>query len=243
MIRRTIKGLKVLREPGFRHALRHGVAASIEHDGIPLPREIAHVIDVGANRGQFLTWASVRFPHARFDCFEPLDDPRSRLQTVLPRGRSVAIHPVALGETSEELDFHVALADDSSSLLKPSATQTTTFPEAKMVRTIEIPVRRLDDELQAGRIARPSLLKIDVQGGELGVLKGGRAVLGAIDYVIVECSFVELYVGQPLFHEIIEFLAERDFYLNGYFSPSVAADGRLLQADGLFSRNTGGITN
>lgn len=243
MISQLIKGLKVFREPGFRHAIRHGVAASIEHDGMPLPREIVHVVDVGANRGQFLTWASVRFPAARFDCFEPFEESRSRLETVLPNGRSVSIHPVALGDVNEEHDFYVTRADDSSSLLKPSATQTATFPKSETVRTIEVQVRRLDDELEVGRIARPSLLKIDVQGGELGVLRGGRAVLKAIDYVIVECSFVALYVGQPLSPEIVSYLAACDFRLDGFFSTSIAANGQLLQADGLFSRNTGVLAN
>lgn len=242
MIRRSIKGLKVFHEPGFRNALLHGVAASIEHDGIPLPREIAHVVDVGANRGQFLTWASVRFPHARFDCFEPFEESRSRLEMVLPSDRSVNVHPVALGDANEDRDFHITRADDSSSLLEPSTTQTTTFPESEMVRTIKVPVRRLDDELEVDRIARPSLLKIDVQGGELGVLKGARAVLKAVDFLIVECSFVELYVGQPLFHEIIGFLTDCDFRFDGFFSATVGAEQRLLQADGVFRRNSEELT-
>ena len=236
-IRRLIKGLKVLREPGFRHALRRGVAASIEHDGISLPRNIAHVVDVGANRGQFLTWASVRFPDARFECFEPFEESRSQLETVLPNGRSVNIHPVAIGETTDEHDFFITRADDSSSLFKPSSTQLAAFPESQMVRTIKVPVRLLDDELDINQIARPSLLKIDVQGGELGVLKGGRRTLDAIDYVLVECSFVELYIGQPLVNDIIDFLEQHGFDLEGFYSPNCDATGRLIQADALFRRS------
>lgn len=236
MVRKLIKGLKVAREPGFRRALRHGVAASIEHDSIPIPRGVAHVIDVGANRGQFLTWASVRFPAARFDCFEPLAASRSTLAEVIPGGRDVAVHEVALGATAGMVDFHVTRADDSSSLLKPTAIQTEAFPESAVVETISVPVRALDDELAPGRIARPALLKIDVQGGELDVLRGAPATLGEIDFVLVECSFVELYAGQPLFDEIHRELESRGFSSLGLYSPTTDQSGRLLQADALFER-------
>lgn len=236
MIRKLIKGLKVAREPGFRKALRRGVAASIEHDSIPIPRDIAHVIDVGANRGQFVTWAGVRFPAARFDCFEPLAASRSTLAEVSPGGRDVVVHDVALGANPGTVDFHVTKADDSSSLLEPTAIQTDAYPESAVVETISVPVRTLDGELAPGRIVRPSLLKIDVQGGELDVLRGAPATLREIDYVLVECSFAELYAGQPLYGEIQQELESHGFAPVGMYSPTTDESGRLLQADALFAR-------
>jgi hypothetical protein len=62
----------ILREPAYRGALSHGVAASVEHEAIPLRREFRTVIDARANRGRFAVFAARRFPPAALICFEPL---------------------------------------------------------------------------------------------------------------------------------------------------------------------------
>jgi hypothetical protein len=80
------------------------------------------------------------------------------------------------------------------------------------------------------------LLKIDVQGAELSVLRGAEKTLESVDSIFVECSFVELYEGQALANEVIEFLAARGFSIAGVFGPAYDADGRCLQVDALFSR-------
>ena len=52
----------------------------------------------------------------------------------------------------------------------------------------------------------PALLKIDVQGYELEVLKGCADLLASFKYVLIEGSYVELYEGQALKDEIIQYL-------------------------------------
>lgn len=160
------------------------------------------------------------------------------LERTLPKGRSVEIHPVALGESEDELAFHVTSDDDSSSLMAPSHMQTDAFPGSSVASTITVSVKRLDDVLVGRELSRPSLLKLDVQGGELAVLKGGIETLQSIDFVVAECSFAELYVGQPLFLEIVAYLERNCFAFEGFFSPTVDARSRLIQADGFFSRAT-----
>ena len=72
--------------------------------------------------------------------------------------------------------------------------------------TIVVPKDRLENVLSADDVRRPCLLKIDVQGGELDVLRGIGPFVDVIDYIYLEVSFIELYEGQPLFPEINEFL-------------------------------------
>lgn len=234
MLRKVLKGARVLREPQYRRALRNGVAATIEMDAIPLRSDVVHVIDVGANRGQFLTWAAARFPVAEFDCFEPFAGSRAKLEKVLPPGRTVRVHPVAVSESSGESTFHVTRDDDSSSLLSPTSLQSDTFSGAVEKEAITVPVRTLDDEVPAVR--SPSLLKLDIQGGELAALRGARRLLTEVDLVVTECSFVELYDGQALADEIVEHMLGAGFRLRGYFAPTSSPSGQLLQADALFER-------
>src|SRR5712675_406532 len=51
--RKTRKLGALLTQPQWRHGLRSAVAATVEHDALPLRHDLRTVIDVGANCGQF----------------------------------------------------------------------------------------------------------------------------------------------------------------------------------------------
>ena len=80
------------------------------------------------------------------------------------------------------------------------------------------------------------LLKIDVQGGELGVLQGAEEILQSIDAVLVEVSFVELYAGQALADEVWRHLQSHGFSCRGVWSMTYGVRGECLQGDLLFAR-------
>ena len=222
--------------PAYWRALRHGVAAAVEHDAAALDHAYRTVVDVGANRGQFLLVAARRFPAARLIAFEPLAGPREVLRRAVPRRRPVRLFDLALADRPGTATFHVSRADDSSSLLPIAATQVEAFPGTDEVAQVTVKTARLDEVLSAGDLTEPVLLKIDVQGGELGVLRGATGILPSITTVLVECSFRELYEGQPTADAVIRFLHERDFDLSSVGSVTTAADGRAVQADLVFER-------
>jgi FkbM family methyltransferase len=194
------------------------------------------VIDVGANRGQFAVFAARRFPLARLICFEPLPDARTRLRRAVSGLGRVTLLDVALGAANGPAQFHVSEADDSSSLLPIGPGQREAFPGTEERTTIGVEVRRLDAALTQADLAGPVLLKIDVQGGELGVLKGAEGLLPSIDAILVEASFVELYEGQPLVGDVWNELAAGGFSCRGIWSLAYGSTGRCLQGDLLFAR-------
>jgi hypothetical protein len=83
----------------------------------------------------------------------------------------------------------------------------------------------------------PALLKIDVQGFEMEVLRGAVEILSSFSSIYVECSFIELYSGQALINETIEFLYSAGFALAGLFNQTTDSCGRPVQADVLFHRS------
>lgn len=233
---RVKKLLLILGVPRFRSGLRAGVAASTEQLNVPFVGKFATVVDVGANRGQFALLARHRFPGARLYCFEPLDEPRRRLTSVLAGDANAQIFGMALSTEAGEMAMNVSASDDSSSLLAMTHEQTALFPGTETVGKVGVAVARLDDVLGDEALDAPCLLKIDVQGAELDVLRGATGILDRIDEMLVECSFVELYSGQPLADEVISFLRTQDFSLNGVYSPTYDGAGRCIQADLLFGR-------
>ncbi|WP_323696904.1 FkbM family methyltransferase [Thiorhodovibrio litoralis] len=92
---RLRKYSRLLLNPGCWPALARGVAATLEHDTALGQERFATVIDVGANKGQFATYARLRWPRARLICFEPLPAPRAVLERVTRR--QAKIHTCALG--------------------------------------------------------------------------------------------------------------------------------------------------
>jgi FkbM family methyltransferase len=239
LIARAVKLARIVSRPAYRRALRRGVAAAVEHERLQLPVEPRSVLDVGANRGQFALVAAHRWPDARLICFEPLPDAARRLREILAPLSAAEIRTVAVADEPGEAKLHVARADDSSSLLPIGARQPATFPGTDEVGVITVEAARLDDELDGVELPRPTLLKIDVQGGELNVLRGATTSLGRIDAVLVECSFVEFYDGQPLAHELVAFLSDHGFVLRGAGMPTADAAGRVVQIDLVFARENG----
>ncbi len=236
-----VRGLKLVRLartprlwPAAAPALREGVFPSLEHATIRFGQEFATVVDVGAARGQFALFALARFPGARLICFEPLPDAFATATRLLAH-RRVELHAVGLGAVAGQATLHVSAQDDSSSLLPIGWRQVQAFPGTQERQAIVVNVDVLENYLPAD-LARPCLLKIDVQGSELDVLRGAGDALSVVDEVLVEASFAELYTGQARADEVIGYLAGRGLRLADIHGMVRDVDGVALQADLLFRR-------
>ena len=230
---RVNKLAKVLQSRRLARALlRYGVLAGVEHRPV-LSCDLAAVVDIGANRGQFALAAREYAPEARIASFEPLPGPAAIFRRVFARDPMVTLHEKAVGPKSGEADIHVAAADDSSSLL-PMALQTSFFPGAGECGTAQIRVAKLADCLSGDEIRPPALLKLDVQGYELQALRGCEDLLDSFTWIYAECSFVELYAGQALADEVIAWLRDRNFSLKGVHNLFYDTSGRAIQGDFVF---------
>jgi FkbM family methyltransferase len=226
------KGLIVLRRPRFIRAMfGFRVAAATEHLWSIRYCAANTLLDVGANKGQFsLAFRALR-PHARIIAFEPLPEAADTYERLFARDELTSLQRVALSSGEGAAQFHVTDRTDSSSLLRPMDGQD----RAHSAETIEVPVKRLDACVDISRLAHPIMLKVDVQGGELGVLEGCDA-LAAFDFIYVELGFVEHYEGQPLFGDVSEYLARRGFAIAGIFDQIEIAEFGPIQVDALFKR-------
>lgn len=237
-LRQLRKLFKVLRHGDYRNALRRsGVAAAIEHEPLLRTLQFRTIVDIGANRGQFALVSRHCFPAARIIAFEPLAAPANRFRAVLGNDSLVTLHPVAVGATAGAATMHVAGEDDSSSLLPLTELQQS-LSGTREVATETIQIEPLSARVTPSELQAPALLKIDVQGYELSVLQGCEPLLPLFSHIYVECSFVELYAGQPLATEVIDFLRTHQFDLIGTYNVQYDAHGRAIQSDLLFARST-----
>ena len=236
MIRKIKKLLFLLQNKSFIKPLFNGVAAAIEHRCILESLSCKFVVDVGANKGQFALAARSYLPEARIVSFEPLNEPANIFETIFSGDERVKLYRYAIGAKDEESVIHISNSEDSSSLLPITEKQSTLYPGTNEVDTRIIKVRRLSKILKKEQILEPALLKIDVQGFELSTLEGAVDLLDAFEYIYVECSFVELYLGQSLAYEVLAFLSQYDFNLSGIYNISYDSDGLAIQADFFFTK-------
>jgi FkbM family methyltransferase len=235
--RKTRKLGVLLTQSEWRRGLRSAVAATVEHDALPLRQDLRTVIDVGANRGQFTLYALARFPSAHVIAFEPLPGAREHMARLFEREDRVEVVPFALGDAEGELVMHLSAKEDSSSLLPVGERQVSAFPGTDEVGTTRVNVQTLDNVLAARELALPALLKVDVQGFELPVLRGAGQALQSFDQILIEASFIALYAGQALFPDISHCLEEQGFHLvSGHISTSDSS-GRWLQGDFLYEKD------
>jgi FkbM family methyltransferase len=232
---RFAKASYSLLHPSCWMALLRGVAPAIEHLGMLRTLKVDAVLDVGANRGQFSLACRQVLPALPIVAFEPIPGEARTFRKVHGRDTGITLIETALGENAGEAMLHLSRSADSSSLLPIGSEQVRLFPDTVSAGSCTVPVKRLDDLTAHWAGRNQLLLKLDVQGFELAVLKGGVQTLRSCTYVYVECSEIALYEGQALRAEVQAFLEGQRFRLAGRFNPSLA-EGRLVQADYLFSR-------
>jgi|GEM_PF-6087469 len=82
-------------------------------------------------------------------------------------------------------------------------------------------------------------LKLDVQGYEMKILKGGGDILDRVEFILLEASLQPLNAGAPLVDEILTFMRARGFLMYDICSFSRRPPQRLLsQIDLLMVRET-----
>jgi FkbM family methyltransferase len=220
---------------GCWRALSMRVAPSLEHRAVLASLEVDRLIDVGGNRGQFSLMARIEHPGLPIHAFEPLPGEAAVYRKVFAGDPSVTLHEMALGEAAGTAELHLSRRADSSSLLPIGELQSRLFPSTDEIGTLKVRVATLDQVGEAWEPAENALLKLDVQGFELPALRGARRALRHCAYVYSECSEIPLYTGQALYPEVAEFLKGEGF-LPARRSNEQVVDGKLIQADYLFSR-------
>jgi len=233
---------------------KHQVRLALEHVGLYVQRQsnnptsnllglktfgLRSVLDVGAHAGQFARFARRSFPGAALYCFEPLPAPFAQLSAW---ARTVSdVHPLnlALGDHEHSAKMFVHTQHSySSSLLKSTELSSQLFPMTAAQQETTILVKRLDDVAPtlAPALSGPTLIKLDVQGFEGRVIRGGQETFKRAQACIAEVSLDTLYEQQSTFKEIFDALYALGFEYAGNFDQIYATDGHVIYLDAVFRR-------
>jgi FkbM family methyltransferase len=189
---------------------------------------LAIIFDVGANVGQTSLMFSRNFPTASIYAFEPVKETYNRLQVAVRHLPNVRTFDCGLGESSGQ--FQINLCGDSQyNSLKQTATAAS--------RSETVKISTLDTFCSANKIERIDLLKIDVEGFEIQVLKGSRALLdaNAIRFVFAECVFApDTLHPHTSFFDLHKFLTEYGFHMFASYGVGFSLTDGSAVANALF---------
>jgi FkbM family methyltransferase len=134
----------------------------------------------------------------------------------------------ALGQKNEKRNFYNTVDPMCSSLYQPNEKFLERYQAlevAKLKNITQIDTVSLDHFVLENQIEKIDLIKIDIQGAELDVFKGGKNTLKNTLFIISEVEFNTLYINQPLFGDVHNFLIKENFMFNKF----LGIDGRTIK--------------
>ena len=188
------------------------------------------LLDVGAHLGSFAKEFLEVFP----DCAPTLIEPNPFCRTELAE-LGFERHEVAASDAPGRAELYLSkewLQSTGTSLYR----ENTEFFRDAVVAKHEIDKVRLDDLFRGRQF---DFVKIDTQGSELDVLRGGETILRQADYILVEISLVEYNIGGARAEAVFAQLASMGFRCTDateFHRLAGVQGGNLLQMDFLFER-------
>lgn len=169
------------------------------------------VLDIGANIGVVsLRLSKLVGPNGSVHSFEPNPELYRCLTEAIQRSHAPNIHPhpVALGAKDAQLELRIRAGNTGSGSL-------VLHGDATDCKTISVPVRTLDAMVAEAGIRSIKLIKIDVEGFEAEVFRGGLEMLKNIRPQAILFEFIEKSGEQLSEQPIFQILGEAGY---GFFA-------------------------
>jgi len=167
------------------------------------------------------------FPQSKYLFVEPCAEFEPSLQNLCLQFPGSTYMLAAAG--SEDGDLTINVTPDLGGTSRFRTLEADDGAYTMTERTV--PMFKIETMWNALELTGPALLKIDVQGGEVEVIKGAKNVIDNFEVIVLECGLIEQYIGQPIFHEYVAYLAELGFVVYDIIHTGYADTGMLAQID------------
>ena len=194
------------------------------------------ILDIGAHIGEFYGWVKYEWPNSVVWMIESNEIHESTLKN-LTSGKNDEYLIAALGDKEREVTFYTRRD-------KPHTEGNSYYKEAnywdipQLVLESKRKLQRLDDLFTED--TKFELIKMDTQGSELDILRGGKNLVSKSSAVILEVSYIEYNLGSPLAEDVIDYMKLEgfDIYLEigEHYSNEPQWKDVIVQKDLLFYR-------
>ncbi|HEY4197357.1 MAG TPA: FkbM family methyltransferase [Mucilaginibacter sp.] len=182
-------------------------------------------LDIGAYIGNWAVDFKQIFPDSRILMIEGQTEKEPELVKIKESYNNIDYRIALLGATESNVVFN-KYETASSVLTEHNITNAAT--ESRKLTTLD---KLLTDTI----FDKPDFIKIDTQGYELEILKGGKKTLASAEFVLLEVSFLDIYKNCPLVADVLNFMQQHGFVLYDICTlMKRPLDGTLYQSDFLF---------
>ena len=186
---------------------------------------ISAVLDVGANEGQFRDFLRLEVGFSgTIHSFEPISSLAAKMQARRGSDALWHVHNFALGREQQLRELNIMASSKLTSFLVPRHDLVTQFASANTIeRTQEVSVRTLDTVVPSLGLDLPrTFLKIDTQGYDHEVARGGQNTLAQVNALQTEVCVRPIYEGMPTLAQSLALFSDLGFH---------PADFSLISAD------------
>jgi len=175
-------------------------------------RSLDTVFDVGANRGQTVEMLLRFAPDAAIHSFEPGSKVFEVLQRTYGDRPNVCLHKMALGAKKEQRSLLIRDNSELNTLVSSSASLGAS-------RTEMIETSTVDEIMALKNISHLDLLKMDVQGWEMEVIRGASDLIANhnLMFIFAEVTFSAREAEMQQFGEFHDCMERNEFTLCGFY--------------------------
>ncbi len=210
-------------------------------DNLPRNFEAKWILDIGANVGDVAVAALNSYRESKVICFEPVQKTYDTLKDRLSSfGDRIQLHKVALSNTTGAGEINITTFHGANSIEPQASFHKEYNPFVQEMGKERIELVRLDDYFVNFPCERIDVMKIDVEGHELDVLKGGiQFIASRVDIIIIEVSMMrDQSLNNQAIFEIFTLLKSAGFRFLNAMDLNRTTDGTALltQMDCVFRR-------
>lgn len=199
---------------------------------------IGTFVDVGALDGHVSKSINHIFPKTKIFVFEPILEKYNLIKSKI-KSSNIIVENIALSDRQGESNFHEYDYTGASSLLYPEPKNKEIFGK-HILKSYPVKLLTLDKYFKNKKLKKPIVLKMDTQGTENLIIKGGGKFLKDVSLIIVETSFVNFYQNQCSFEDIYLSLEKLGFVYKGKILDSdfYPFFGLAVQENSVFIRSS-----
>jgi len=194
------------------------------------------IVDVGGADGTTSEIFARNFKENKIYVFEPILENFNQIEEKQKKIKNLVLFNKALGNGELNSKINIASRVTSSSIFNLSPDQNSSIfsKDLNFCRSEEIIITKLDSVIEKDQVI--GIIKLDVQGYEMEVLKGANSVLERTMLIVLEMNSHNHYPGAPKYFEVDEYLRNRNFLIFDIF-PSTKDSGRLKEWDSIYINN------